>query len=140
MKNTLKLFVIIALAAVVGFSIAGCKKDEGGGGFSYDDSLDGTWTATDGTTLIINEDGVSGTSNVATTLHNYTLYLSMADLYPGYDGELTIADNEIRLSLSLDGNTLNDNELLYKYTLSGSTLTVKDKTNTTNVFIGTKSS
>jgi len=37
MKNTIKLLGIFALAALICFSIAGCKKDEGGG-------LNGGWT------------------------------------------------------------------------------------------------
>ena len=44
MKNTIKLFFIIAIAAIVGFSMIAC----GGGGDSYDSALNGTWTDVNG--------------------------------------------------------------------------------------------
>ncbi len=42
MKNKLKLLGIIALAAVIGFSVISCPEPEGDG-FSGDKSLNGTW-------------------------------------------------------------------------------------------------
>ena len=52
MKNTIKVFGIIALVAVIGFSMAACKDDDnggggggGGGGVQNDPGdLAGTWT------------------------------------------------------------------------------------------------
>jgi len=41
MKNFVKLFGIIALIAVIGFSIASCNADDGG--VSVDQALNGTW-------------------------------------------------------------------------------------------------
>jgi hypothetical protein len=38
MKNTIKFLGIIAIVAIIGFSIAGCKADE-----EEEPSLDGTW-------------------------------------------------------------------------------------------------
>ena len=42
MKNVFKLFGIIALLAVIGFSMAGCKNDDDGGG-GGSGGLSGTW-------------------------------------------------------------------------------------------------
>jgi uncharacterized lipoprotein YehR (DUF1307 family) len=49
MKNTIKLFGIIALAVVIGFSMAACddgSKDSGGG-------LNGTWVSTTGDKMVL---------------------------------------------------------------------------------------
>jgi len=42
MKNKIKLMGIIAFIAVIGFSMAGCEEDSGGGGIGK--QLVGTWT------------------------------------------------------------------------------------------------
>jgi len=44
MKNFFKLLGIIALVAVIGFSMAACKNDDEGGG--TDPALNGTWVQT----------------------------------------------------------------------------------------------
>jgi len=41
MKNTIKLFGIIALVAVIGFSMAGCKNDSGPETYTYTGTADG---------------------------------------------------------------------------------------------------
>ena len=43
MKNLIKLFWIITLTAIIGFSMAAC----GGSGDEGNDPLQGTWTSTD---------------------------------------------------------------------------------------------
>ena len=44
MKNIVKLFGIIALVALIGFSMASCGKDDDSGSGGSDSSLVGTWT------------------------------------------------------------------------------------------------
>ena len=53
MKNVLKLFGIIALAAVIGFSMAACDNGDNGGGDGNDGSLNGTWTHEDMTLIVL---------------------------------------------------------------------------------------
>jgi len=60
MKNTLKILGIIALVAVIGFSMVSCSDDAGGGG----SHLNGTWEGTDEysnkpVTVIINGDSIT---------------------------------------------------------------------------------
>jgi hypothetical protein len=44
MKNKIKLFGIIVLAAVIGFSMTACgEEEEKGGGIKFDSALYGTW-------------------------------------------------------------------------------------------------
>jgi len=65
MKNVLKAFGVIALVAIIGFSMAGCKNDDdddggggggGGGGNTINLSLNGTWESNAGTQINISGD------------------------------------------------------------------------------------
>jgi hypothetical protein len=60
MKNTVKLFGIIAFVAVIGFSMAACddgSKDDNGGGNS---SLNGTWVNTaEGIKIVLNNGAIT---------------------------------------------------------------------------------
>ena len=59
MKNVLKAFGVIALVAIIGFSMAGCKNDDdgggggGGGGNTINLSLNGTWESDHGIVISI---------------------------------------------------------------------------------------
>ena len=50
MKNTIKLFGIIAFVAVMGFSMASCDDAD-------DDDLNGTWVSSDGSTSMVLNNG-----------------------------------------------------------------------------------
>jgi predicted small secreted protein len=50
MKNVLKAFGIIAIVAVIGFSMAACSNDDGGGGSDGSQYFFGTWKG-DGLTV-----------------------------------------------------------------------------------------
>jgi len=72
MKNVLKAFGVIALVAIIGFSMAGCKNDDdggdpkpqtGGGGLSAPYlSVSPSGTVTDGTTLYLDWTSIAGAS------------------------------------------------------------------------------
>jgi hypothetical protein len=71
MKNVFKLFGIIALAAIIGFSMAGCKNDDdgddpnpqSGGGLSAPYlTVSPSGTVTDGTTVYLDWTSIAGAS------------------------------------------------------------------------------
>jgi len=74
MKNTIKVLGIIALAAVIGLSMVGCKNDDDGGGLPAPTGLN-VWAS--GTTINATWNPVSGASG-------YTLYVS-ADNFRTYE-------------------------------------------------------
>jgi len=73
MKNVLKAFGVIAFVAIIGFSMAGCKNDDDGGGLpapSLTASPSGTVTA--GTTIYLDWTSIAGASRY----NFYLRYLS----------------------------------------------------------------
>ena len=53
MKNAIKLFVIIALVAIIGFSMVACDNGTGGDEATFPTELHGTWTNTDSEVITI---------------------------------------------------------------------------------------
>jgi predicted small secreted protein len=77
MKNTIKLFGIIALVAVIVFSMAACKNDDDGGGGDgspkFSQELHGVWKRGDGITITITETTLTLSNNPPYTDVTYTL-------------------------------------------------------------------
>jgi len=129
MKNTLKVLGIIALVAVIGFSMAACSDDDagGGGGGSTDSALNGTWVGDeDNGTLTIDGDTFTGTpqysyaESVASTIAAVQMQVVGLSLQ-GDDASLEIKDGKITFKSSLIG----DKEV-YTYKIEGSTLTISE--------------
>ena len=105
MKNFFKLFGIIALVAVIGFSMAACGEDDGGKD-GRKDVLDGTmWQAT-----VYNEDSEASIMTITFNSPNFTLALNNV---PQTTGTYSISGNNVQLTArgfselgSLSGNTL----------------------------------
>jgi hypothetical protein len=122
MKNTFKVIGIIAMVALIGFSMVSCSDDDaGGGGGSIDKALHGTWKGDEENgTLIIDAKGFStpegeeGTRavQIAGTVASYQL---MATL--GTAKNFKVAGGVI--SIDYSGMTL----VSYKYKIDGKTLT-----------------
>jgi hypothetical protein len=144
MKNIIKLFGIIALVTVIGFSMAGCKNDDDDSGAygKTDSSLNGTWKGADNSegTLTIDGDSWKGepTSSQAGNIARHILQLSEYSL--SSDNSLEISGGKIIMK----SKHVPDQEY-YTYTIVGKTLTIslgKDN-GASNVqdpitFIGTK--
>ena len=62
MKNVFKLFGIIALVAVIGFSMAGCKNDDDGGGGGDSNPFIGTWKSSNGYVMVFSASSFTITS------------------------------------------------------------------------------
>jgi hypothetical protein len=119
MKNTIKLFGIIAMVAVIGFSMAACGGDDdnGGGGsptpFSnttWNDEMEMMTISFDGSNGVAwkmgTTDIVRGTYTVSGNDINFTLnYVSEAGAAFG----AKVGDKG-KLTVSTDGNTLTDDE------------------------------
>ena len=128
MKNFIKLFgnlnqdrrskvplLIIALAAVIVFSMAGCKHDGGGGG-GNDGSLNGTWTRDiSGVTVSFTVSGSDYTSKVS------DVYADKGTI--SYNGS-TITLTETHGWSGSFWVTVPSYPYTAYYTLSGNTLTV----------------
>ena len=96
MKNTLKLFGIIVLVAVIGLSMVACS-DDGGGGSGADSALNGTWVnSTDWTEkMVLNNGNISlwdgsieiakGTYSTSGNIFTMTFTQVVASLF-GSDG------------------------------------------------------
>jgi len=116
MKNVFKFLGIIALVAVIGFSMAGCDTGGSGGGGGGSDNLPGTtWNGEGGDKLTFNADKkvVYDTGAIVGTLN----------------GTYTISGNSVNVNYkgTLSGANYNED---WVYTLSGNTLTVKSATGT----------
>jgi len=74
MKSVFKVLGIIALVAVIGFSMVSCDNDGGGGGITIDPSLIGTWTNVKG----------GNTSIFTITKTTWTQYLNGTFYDDGY--------------------------------------------------------
>jgi len=103
MKNTIKFLGIIALVAIVGFSMAACKDDSG----DKDPPIIGSWGNNSQQVWTFNN---NGTATFVT---------------PGIDVPTTI-----NFTYSIDGNeittinTANDYSNTYVFSISGNTLTM----------------
>jgi len=103
MKNFLKLFGIIALIAVIGFSMAGCKNDD----------------ENDGTDPILNEtDSVLNGIWVQTVIGNDDGYTYIVEL------ELKLNNGSFEASGGIQGETLSPIEK-GTYTTSGNSMTLQ---------------
>ena len=99
MKNTIKIFGIIALVAVIGITMAACNKGGGSGG----GKLSGTFEV---------DDRPGYTRTFSGNKHTFE--------GPGYksEGTFTISGDELTVTAA-DGDVSK-----FKYTLSGKTLTL----------------
>ena len=71
MRNCFKLFGIIALAALIGFSMTACDNDDGGGG-SSGGGLEGTWSQPNGAAIRFNNGNLQSTSDITANNVNWT--------------------------------------------------------------------
>jgi hypothetical protein len=53
-RNTIKFLGVIALAAIIGFSMTACGDDDGGGGGKFPTEMQGTWKMSS-VTMVITE-------------------------------------------------------------------------------------
>jgi hypothetical protein len=141
MKNFIKFLGIIALVAVIGFSMTGCKSgsDDGGGENSIDKSLIGVWKGADDNmgTLTITADGFTGepeNSNadaVEMEWFGITMLQAGAEMQK-QDFSYSTSDGKIQFTFA--GTT----EVKYTYKIEGSTLTMYARETTNEAFKGVK--
>jgi len=115
MKNVFKVLGIIALVAVIGFSMAACGGDDdgGGGGNTGPSALHATWTNTYNSatyTMTFKADGT---------------FSSQGTTYPAPDGNYpyTVSGNTITI---LDENKDTGIKFTFSISADGNTLTIKD--------------
>jgi hypothetical protein len=145
MKNFFKFLGIISIALVIGFSMAGCKNDDEGGGREVAEELLGTWVGsdTDGTLVIDDEAEYLFTSTSAASTGAYTVadtikikqmgwMLAGGDEAEAKDGKIYLPDAEVN-GVQVTG------EVIYLYTIANNTLTIKNTgTSGATIFTGTK--
>ena len=124
MKNSIKLFGVIAMVAIIGFSMAACDNGTtGGGGGKVPTELKGKWLGVDGSDdnfLFFNADGWALDHSAFPTTITYKV-------------------------TSVSGNTVNWNHAQYgdpssgsfKYSITSDVLTISDKSGTLNPSNGT---
>ena len=122
MKNSIKLFGVIAMVAIIGFSMAACDNGSTGGGGKVPEELRGKWLGNDGGPiyLFFNADGWD---------------LDYID-FP------TTITYKVK---SVSGNTVNWNHAQYgdppsgsfKYSISSDVLTISEKNGTLSPSNGT---
>ena len=95
MKNTIKLFAIIALLAVIGLSIAACNGDDDGGGGN---PFIGTWSG----------DGLTVTCKASTWNAAYPGYGSWSGnyTYNGNSANFTETNGSIFGTATVSGNAM----------------------------------
>jgi len=135
MKNLFKIFGIIALAAIVGFTTFGCKNDPDevtGSVGKQDTSLNGTWEGdTANGTLKIDGDDWTGTpvasnaSSVALAVTTAIAQISLQNLGGG-KGSVDISNGKITMEYSYAGYS-SGVQVLFTYEIKDGTLTMKDE-------------
>jgi hypothetical protein len=96
MKNLVKFFGIIALVAIIGFSMAACNKGGGGG------SLNGTYSDEYGMATYIFEDGKISMKSMGMTLRG-TFQIKGKNIIANFDG---LGEETIKYTLQGDTLTL----------------------------------
>jgi len=102
MKNALRAFGLIALVAVIGFSMAAC--DSGGGGDSTSSALDGVWELSSNGYQI----NIKGNTGYIKSFGNNTWALTAES-----KGNVRIGDPDTRNIKSAGNNTWTAETLLY---------------------------
>jgi len=122
MKNVLKTFGLIALMAVIGFSMAACSDDGGGGPGGGGGGGGGGGNSLAGTTWKCTESyyGMSVTYTLTFTASRVTLAYNMMGASDIYNGTYTVNGNSVTMnwdqgwtgsaSYTLNGNKLTDTE------------------------------
>ena len=106
MRNFAKLLGIIAMVAVIGFSMTACGEEEEGGIVRFDSALYGTWRGDSGSTAITFKTETDGdwVFNLGSTLdvgylltakngNKYTVANTVFTAVIGSDGKLTISSD-----------------------------------------------
>jgi len=117
MKNAMRNMGIIAMIAVIGFSMAACKdKDEG------DETLSGTYTHT-----ITNDSGETITEEITFTDSNFTMKRNGEE---AFKGTYTISDNTLTLTVTWSTNEEGAPPVgsTFTATISGNTITAEGQT------------
>jgi len=136
MKNTFKILGIIALAAVIGFSMVACSDDDAlsGDGDYFASELLGTWKGdAENGTLIIEKDGISTpegqdsckADNVAFMVSGAIVNTLMGGTFTAKDGKISLTSSGVEI-------------VYYKYTINGKTLTLTNEDGTEEEFKGDK--
>jgi len=100
MKNLFKIFGIIALVAVIGFSVTGCPADDDGGGSN---PFIGTWRSPDGGgyyVLVFTESSFTITSPTGNVERGIYTWLS------GETSTEMLLNDGRRFNVSISGNSL----------------------------------
>jgi hypothetical protein len=114
MKNTIKWFGVIALVAVIGFSMAACGDgDDDDSSTKYSGT---SWQLYDGwvkTYVFNSSNGVSWHRGAVTvfkgtyTVSGKDINITITSVDPDYSGSFKVGDKE-KLTVSADGKTLTD--------------------------------
>jgi hypothetical protein len=106
MKNTIKIFGIIAIIAVIGFSMVSCKENEPDGG----DEISGTTKAKDGRIDFFYESGMGAASDCVFTTDLPAPNDSFTVVSNGYpEGKFIYglpADQEVNWTAKIDNGKL----------------------------------
>jgi len=125
MKNLFKVFSIIALAAVIGFSMAACEGDDdgGGGGATITDHLNGKWESGDGETItfsgssfVVAQDGeafMRGTYTTGARSISATITMTVKEAHGNFLTEI-LGDEEVDVTFTNKWYAKNDVTNLYK--------------------------
>jgi len=144
MKNTFKVIGIIAMVALIGFSMVSCSDDSssggGGGGGDFDSKIQGTWKGDDANgTLTITKDSFEGTpvGSSADSVASDILAKQMSAagaMVSGAKISLTVKDGKI--VYTINGNATTE----YTYKVEDKTLTISrpEEDGGTEVFKGDK--
>jgi len=109
MKSFVKWFGIIALVAVIGFSMAACDDDSsGGGGGGGSANLIGTWTSVIGSQFIFTANNCTYTAGWELYNGPYTVSGNTITLNPSY----AIANIEYVITI-VNSNTINHQSIEY---------------------------
>jgi hypothetical protein len=106
MKNVFKLIGIIALAAVIGFSMAACGGDDDEGGGSVPSQLVGEWNSSDGRgSIVFKSDGEID------SLQGYFFFILSSSILRPTSGTIVFGYSEMlgetgRFSYSINGDTM----------------------------------
>jgi len=134
MKNVLKFLGVIALAAVIGFTVS-CKHDDDGGGGSFDSALEGTWKGEGNNgTLKISADKWEGSPENTSDAARVAMIVEearkavkqMADV-PGGEGSLDFSNGKLSMKASVSGTPITEGDEggILEYKIASGTLTIK---------------
>lgn len=157
-SNVLKLrsFLVIALVAVIGFSIMACGgggDDDGGGGggggtlppgavtgITVESALVGTWVGDEENgTLVFSSTGVGTKDEYPSTQASVVVkgFESIYGTYSSMGGTIIASDGKVIATYIIAGQ--NGSYPYYSYSITGTTLTFyQDDTRSDIIFVGTK--